>query len=296
MLKITKLALLVALLVSFARAQRIDVPITSTGPIRTLARNVQWTTQGQGGLENYYIFTPLYTNESICLQLVNSDTVNTHAETFAIYGTEDQQVTSYAQAPALWSPMGPVAGVPLNEQTTQLAPSTAKNYFATVAGQARVAVVFGAEASSNPTATATLLLVESPSNTANGCGNITTSLVSCPYTYEGTLLSGATGLLGLVPGAGQATYICNLIVTTSTAATAANNGVVIGAFAPPNCGTLSQTLQQYAVPAAPVLLELVGFPLIGRFTGNGVDNAGNALCLTNNTGVTLEYSYSYAQF
>jgi hypothetical protein len=281
-------------------AQQIDILNTQTGPIRTLARNVNWNASGSGGLQNNFIFTPLFTNESVCLQIKNTDPTNAETAQFAVYGAEDQQVTSYASQSAYWSLLGPVAGVPQGALT--VAAASSRNFFIQIAGQARVAIVF-AVVSNTTSNNATLLAIESQQS--NGCGNIQTVPTACPYSRAATVASGATSQIVTVSGsgqsAGQAGYICNLFVASTVAATPALNGIVLEAGPGTGCPTSPITLAEYAVSANPVLLNLRGEPLVGRFGGSGsggqpADLANDNICVVNNSGVSVEVSYTYNIF
>jgi len=287
------LALLSALLLPARLASQIDIQITASGPIRNFFRNYKWNTAGQGGIANNFIFTPLYTNEGACFQLTNGDPTNTQQAIITFFGTADQTVATYENNTQAWSALGPTSNTPLYSAAANLAPQTSRTFFVQIAGQARVAVVFQL-LSGTATATATLNLVET--QLSNGCGNVSTTPVVCPYAGFVSILTGNTGSLVPAPSASQTTYICNLIVLSNGTATASATGIELGTETTANCAGSLNEVFQFPTTAAPVNINVSGQPLLGRFKANGNDLAGTLTCLTNNSGVTVQVNFTFAQY
>jgi hypothetical protein len=289
-----KIALVLSLLLPAAFGQ-IDIPITQSGPYRTLARNVNWSQTGRGGIENNFIFTPVTTNESLCLSLSNTSG-STQSLTMSVYGTEDQTVSAYQTNQTAWTLLGPTAGIPLLSGATILTNNQVKNYFVQINSQARVAVVIANNAGS-PTAGATLVSVESP--LTSGCGNMSVNPINCPYVGAESVAAGVT--VPLVNGqASQRAYICNFSASTDAANGAAStSALLINASTNANC-IGGSTLPVFQVSIGTVTLNppyiFAGNPLVGGFYSNSNDLAGDALCFTNNLSVPVVINYTFAQF
>lgn len=290
-----RLLLCLALLTGFAAAQ-IDINVSTVGQIRNLVTNALWATSGTSngtpGINNNFIFTPTFTNEGACFQLVNSDPTNTQSAIVNFFGTSNQNTIAFQGNRSQWAQLGPGAGLPISSGGINLPPNTTRQFFVQINGQARVVIALTPQAGT-ATATATLNVVETQNS--GGCGNVSTNPISCPFVAtQSTVASGATVTLIPAGTPTQGTYICNLVVTSSTAATASNTGFVIG-YQASTC-TAPATIFSVATPASPVNINLSGTPLISRFANGTADQVGDLICVTNNSSVTENIVATYAQF
>lgn len=268
---------------------QIDIPITSIGPNRDIARNVTWAGSGTAAVNNSYLFTPTWTNEGACVFITNNDTVNIHAFNLTLLGTGDQSVRSYQGNTAKWALLGPVANLPTGGGGTTLLPTQTKNYFVQVSGQSSVAIVI---ANASGTSTVTVTMVESQNGV--GCGNTTAGPIYCPITISATVASGVTlSLLNSQPT--QSIYVCNAVFTSASAAGGADTISVLAGTGV-TCGTSTVTTFSISVPAGVAInFNAYGNPLIGRFTAS-VDNIGSAICIFNNAGTPIAVDLTVAQF
>jgi hypothetical protein len=270
-------------------AAQIDVPITAAGPIRTLARNQKWNTNGTGGINNNYLFTPVTTNESLCLSLVNGS-ASLQNVAVSVFGTEDQTVTAYQTNQSAWTLLGPTVGTLAN--FVALGAGSTKTIFVQINSQAKVSVVISGTGTA--VSGATLLAVESPQT--SGCGNITVAPVVCPFTAVLNVIPSGSSYL-VPPLVGQRVYICNFTLSTSGATTAAGN-ITIFASTAVSC-VQDALLFEVLVPNTTTLSPpwtYQGQPFVGGFSNNPLDLVGNGLCVGNFTTASVFVDYSYAQF
>jgi hypothetical protein len=289
-------SLISTLLLGVPLAAQIDIPITQIGPIRTLARNVNWQASGTSGVNNNYILTPSATNESLCLSIQNTSGA-TQLATLSFWGTEDQTVTQYQTNKTAWTLLGPTTGIALGNEINILN-NQVLNIFVQINSQARVAVVISQSGSSATNGGATLLSVESPNS--SGCGNMTIGIVQCPFMGTQSVSSGQT--LGFVaPVANQRVYLCHADFSTSAANTTAGVGLILAAYPTITTGVCSGTqLTLWEADVSTVTLNppwtFAGSPFIGGFLNSAFDTAGYGMCITNNLSVSVSMNYTYAQF
>jgi hypothetical protein len=288
-------SLALAMLPAVAQQALRDVHISAIGPRRDLARNASWAGSGAGTLYNNYIFTPAFTNEGICLYITSNDPSATQGFEFAVFGTGDQNVNSFAGNQGAWQNLGPFTGISaLASAQNVIQPLSTQAFFYQVSGQAQV-VVSLYQSGNSGTTTGTLTMVEGQNST--GCGNITTAPIACPFTTQGQVTTGVpTAIIAASTVPTQAVYICNLTLTSSSAVGGADT-VEILAGSGALCATNQRVIFQIN-PGSGTFLNFTanGQPLIGRFTANGNDLVGNNLCVFQNVGTSVAYSVSFAQF
>lgn len=278
--------LLPMFLVTCALAQ-IDIQVGGIGPIRDITRNATWAASGVGGLNNSFIFTPNFTNESICVFIANNDTSTHSGFTIKWFGTGDQNVSTYQGNTGKWNPLGPTNGTAF----PQVLASSVTTVSVQSQAVSKVALVISGGGGAG---TANLTLVES--QTGSGCGNIPVGPIPCPSM--GTLNVPVSTTALMVPAvAGQAVYICTLQITAGAAYTASTMSMLAGTGATCGTGTLtswnlfvSTSTPDYIFMASPTGITT-------RYSAATADLAGDGLCFQNGaTGQTINLSFTYAQF
>src|SRR5882724_111869 len=117
-----KLLLFLAALCATAWGQ-VDIPITQNGPYKTIAQSWTWAGVGVGGVNNNYTFTPLSTNEGLCLYVGNENaTQHTYAVQF--FATGNPAISAFTGNTGNWTLIGPSNGT-----VTLNAASATKAYF-----------------------------------------------------------------------------------------------------------------------------------------------------------------------
>jgi hypothetical protein len=286
-------ALVLTLLALSATAfSQIDIPITQIGPRRTITTNAVWNASGTGGLENNFIFTPAYTNETACVYVTNTDTAS-HELVLMSYATGNTAVTAYENNTQNWQLLGPTFTSQVNAVGFQnvLAGQTVA-LFSQVQNAARIALVFSAGTGS--TATATVTLVESQNG--YGCGNVPVGPVYCPIFLSQQILSAHTSTV-LPAASGEAPYVCSFSFSMGTADSAAAL-VEIELGTGTNCATLFGIPWQVDEgPTSPLFISALGpsSGLVTRYSVAG-DSVGQGLCVVNNTSNTIYINLTMAQF
>jgi hypothetical protein len=286
-----KLLLTLALLSASAFAQNIDIPINTIGPIRDIARNVAWAGNGQGNLNNNYLFTPSYTNEGLCLSVQNNNPTSSHVFTLQAFGTTSQTVRSFAGNSTPWSLLGPLSNLTGGTATVSISANSSKNYFVQASGQAQVALIFtnGGSATGSPD-TVTVTMVESQNG--QQCGNLTTGPVYCPLAFN-VPVAASTASPVLVGVPNQGIYVCNVTISASTALATGNVTLEFGSS---TCTAPTTFFTVLTGATSPLFMAVdSGNPLTGRFLGS-TDFAGSTLCVANNQTTPIEVDLSVAQF
>ncbi len=259
-----------------------DIKISQIGPYLDIARNVNWTAAGIGGLKNNYILTPSSPNTGYCLQFSSTDSLS-HTATFSVAVTQDQNINTYIGQSASWTTIISNASVSI----TGTAPQT---YFVPSTGAARTAFLITASTGSG-TGTVVLSQVSQPCSPSTASAAQTNSINNaCPKTANSRTISGAsTTTLVAAPAAGQFVHVCSFMVSGNPA----SSGEVI--FTTGTAGTC-------AVPGTTLWNIYQSSQTQYMLTNNGqifqTDVAAQPLCYINATtgSAASEVSVAYAVF
>lgn len=302
------------LLVASCAFGQVDILNNSRNSLIDLGRNLSWGTSGRGGINNYFIFTPVNPSESFCLIIANKNPTNSHTFTLQIGSTTDQTVTSFAADNSRWATAtvansGTGAPISVNAYAINATASSYYGFFRIV-GASRVVVAITASSAlgGNPDtadvmvgqATATnagaTSCQPSPANTpdqvvsgiVNGASGPTLGVFDLPYDCP---LANAFNLAAgtdvqLVAGvAGKIVHICHLSFSSNTGADfliQTGTGPTCGVSTNPITGTyknVTQFIEDYPPYTGPVIASL-----------------GVGVCLHFGATVTTGGLFTYALF
>src|SRR5208282_2022530 len=142
MWRITKMkrlfaALVLLLSICVPSFSQTDIISAQVGPYMTLGRNLAWDTNGGGGIQNAYIFTPLTPQSTVCVYMENQDSVS-HTYTLQFLSAGDPGVQSFyngAKSP-FWKVVSTI--------TDTVLATAVNNYSFSSPGTANAAVVITA--------------------------------------------------------------------------------------------------------------------------------------------------------
>lgn len=99
-----KLLLIAALLFFGVSARAVDIPISPTGPNFEI-RNLVWGSSTNGGVNNNFWFSPLYSSGSVCVYIHNNNPTSAHAVSVQILVTGSPEETTPSDGN--WNSYGP---------------------------------------------------------------------------------------------------------------------------------------------------------------------------------------------
>lgn len=139
-----------------------DVPIFPTGPNFKIQPTLAWGTSVQPGFNNNYFFTPLNTNESVCVFVYNNNPTNAHPFTATIQVTGDP--ASIGPSTGTWQNAASSSGL-----NAPVSPGLPAGIGASVTGASQVSVNFSAStALGGAPDTASVIVIQTPGNCFSG--------------------------------------------------------------------------------------------------------------------------------
>jgi hypothetical protein len=233
---VKKLLLIAALLFSGVPLRAVDIPIAPTGPNYEM-RNLVWGSATNGGVNNNFWFSPLFSSGSVCVYIHNNNTTSAHPVNVQITVTGSPEETTPSDGN--WNSYGPASAL-----TVGASPSPNGLVGAAISGAVLVSVnISGSTTLTGSPETANVTIAQ----TANGNCMVTSvgnkSTTNNVYNYA-HMTGSETLIVKATPGTLH-TLVFNAIPTTSTyTITDSNsggciNGTVIAALGGGGSGAAS---------------------------------------------------------